>query len=209
MDSSNTQKIRDNYNDSGLCEYFKELGQNFRHNSISSSLDWIEYALELYNACKNDTGCSWQTSGAFNQCFNLILSSDIIVTNIENIFNKVTVNHNYMNKNFEKTRNVNKEILDKLCKSNKNVSDYNLFKKIRAIMGFHNSDIDGKDKVKYYSSWPTNFKSDSLDWNVLLYNNQNGKLDLFSIDLEEIKKYVENKFDELYNFKFERSRINE
>lgn len=193
-------ELLENFRENLCNEVYDYLINNHKlkeYNIICSSIDWMTVAIEIQLGIKLEND-NWRYFPDYKEVLLFIMTSDQIISNSINILNIFSL-YNPTYNNFRKFRETNKDIITHLF-SDKDLNDYLIFKKIRAIFCAHNTDIRGSSGNVFCNGWAYNETKYDNAWACLLYSNKeiNG-CDQFEIFLflDELKKYVEICFLEL------------
>lgn len=185
-------EFRDKVNESPIfyALYRNDDGKN-KWNIICSTMDWLTVVSKGIPQIKIKSDSGFGTNHLLSLNYmQYIVAIDILLESIKQLYRVLNGENNYPLKN------------DKSIFNQKELSDDNYFKHIRAVFGTHPvnlNSIDGNRKnnnERFYASWSTASSLDhDFDFSVYLYSNKPGKDNVkFGFEIDKINKYAEKRY---------------
>lgn len=157
-----------------MNQYRNKQGKNL-WNIICSSMDWIQVAAEgiPYIELKHNN-----SNVASLNLMQLLCAMDLIKESIHQLYRVFELEYP-----FEKDRSV----------FQKEKSDDDYFKHIRAVFGVHPVNLKGEDSSRYFASWST--QELEGDFSAYVYSNKVGVEDqLYSIMIDDLYQYTNKRY---------------
>lgn len=157
-----------------MTQYRNQQGKNL-WNIICSSMDWITVAVDglpyIQLEHKNSNVASLNL-------MQLICSMDLIKESVHQLYRVFNLEYPFKKDNsvFQKQQ-----------------SDDDYFKHIRAVFGVHPVNLKGQDGSRYFASWPTSLLEG--DFATFVYSNKVGVEDqLYSIWINDLFLYANKRY---------------
>lgn len=166
----------DNY----VLEKYRNIDDKDKWSCICSCMDWIDVCIKYIkdNKEKIEKKINFDM-----EIFTYISSINLISESIQQLYRVF-----YNNKEYPLKK-------DSSVFKNKQISDDDMFKHIRAVFGAHSTNLKSfNGRERNFASYPNNIHTNG-HFSVILYSNEVGKWgDIFEFSFKELEEYFEKRY---------------